>query len=134
MLTPIDYLNQLVGYQPAKRQQPEAEWAHRYPEFPAGGAVYANPGLLPPGAVVYEDGSWHVPGNEVAPYPQGLFPGRNPEVPWEGDGVAGMLPGVFGGGNGGFEPSGPPIPITGPMPPPPEGPLNPPQIKSIAFG
>lgn len=105
MLTPIDYLDQLVGYRP-KRQAPE---------FPAGGAVMANPGLLPPGYTVWEDGSYSPP-------------------PAPSQGTADLLPGLFGGGNGGFAPSGPPIPIVGPMPPPPDGPLNPPTIKPIAFG
>lgn len=121
MLTPIDYLDQLVGYRP-KRQGPE---------FPAGGAVWANPGLLPPGAEVYEDGSYRLP-SEIAPYPPGLMP-QAPDVTY-GGGAEELLPGLFGGGNGGFEPSGPPIPITGPMPPPPEGPFPPPTVKPIAFG
>lgn len=92
MLTPIDYLDQLVGYRPKRFQI-----------------------------------------TEPRPYPPGLIP-PTPDVPWEGDGAAGLLPGLFGGGNGGFEPSGPPIPIVGPVPPPPDGPLNPTPVKPIAFG
>ena len=74
------------------------------PEFPAGGAVMANPGLLPPGSVVYEDGSYRSPVPEIPLYPPGLAFGRAPNVPWTGDGVPGLLPGLFGHAPGAFVP------------------------------
>lgn len=50
------------------------------PEFPAGGGVVANPGLVPPGYVVWEDGSWSAP----PPFPDPA--------------AVEMLPGLFGHG------------------------------------
>lgn len=55
------------------------------PEFPAGGAVMANPGLLPPGYTVWEDGSYSPP----------------PPPP---PGTVAMLPGLFGHAPGAFVP------------------------------
>lgn len=61
------------------------------PEFPGGGAVFANPGLLPQGTEIYEDGSY-------------VYPWKKPGAEWAR--TVG-LPGLFGAGpNAVFVPKG----------------------------